>query len=99
MSTRVPNQHDEHDNSGRSRAQLRRPVDLSELDRECALRGWGKQQLAAAMGVRRETVWQIYANRSTTAKTYGKLRAALEGSPVTDLDVRLMGAPAEAGAA
>lgn len=74
------------------------PVDLSELDRQLALRSWTKQKLADAMRVSRVTVWKIYRDRAAAPGLFAKLTVALEANPPGEMSARLMGEPIEGAA-
>lgn len=95
MSTKALNTHGGEDSRPANKAQARVRVDLAELDRQCALRGWNKQGLADAMGVVRETVWTIYRDRSANVLLFAKLTNALEANPPSSIAALLMGEPDE----
>jgi hypothetical protein len=93
--SRVGNDH----TSGTTSMAGRIPVDLAWLDRQRALRGWVlKRSLAEAIGVRPETVSDMYRDAATGPETWEKLIAALKANPPDEIAIRLLGDSAEGAA-
>lgn len=64
-------------------------VDLDALTRDRRLRGWSKQDLAEAAGLKPSTISEIYRTGTATEPTWGKLLNAFDAAPPRDSARRL----------
>lgn len=62
-------------------------VDLAALDRECALRGWLKTDLAREIGAHPDSITDVYRDGRCTPRMLKRLAAAFARSePVAGAD-------------